>query len=609
METEKEPLQAQVDTDKELLDKIGKQFSAAQTAQKESREDGNFPWSDREDLFRGLYKHPEEKTKSSLSTGELSTIIIDAHYRVMAQLPSGRFYNYNGNPGANLAMNLLMEHWVLPNANTGGSVLLKHRQTCLYSSIFPYSLTYVDWRVKAADKDYGYTGPDPIPVHPNRFYPQPGKSTIQDMDYCFIDTEVSKEWLTERGKAEVDGVKVWKNVDKVLENHKDDEGVGTPEVDRSNGEKGKKKTGITLRHQFLKDGTWRVYAPFEDNKGELLVNEKEYYTAIPVFLNSQLPLIDTLEGYNTMERGQQTQKSMDSVVRMNLEGYAISINPPVMVDPKRLSYSSVIMQAGATWMGEMGSAQVMNVNPNAMATFQGTYGTLKGNLLSLGAQQDTSVSKTVDTGMGKTPEAIRAQGDKMGVRDTGMIFMMEQYIEQLYTFMADMIVHKGIEDYTFNLFGGALKKIQDQYPEEDLKEFLNGSQVSIPLSKIKGNYRYEIEVGSTSFKKDDTGQQLLSFIEIYNKYPGIAEDFAAAGQKFNQGEAFKRAFIDSGVQDADKIIVTQESPESLPEMGSEGSTLDNQSDMQQPMAPPEELMQAPVEATEAPMEQTLPVMP
>jgi hypothetical protein len=63
-------------------------------------------------------------------------------------------------------------------------------------------------------------------------------------------------------------------------------------------------------------------------------------------------------------------------------------------------------------------------------------------------------------------------------------------------------------------------------------------------------------------------------VELYAKYPQIQQDLAERGQKINFGEAFKRVVIDEGITDADKIIVTNNNPESVEGVGDEGSTVD-----------------------------------
>ena len=82
-----------------------------------------------------------------------------------------------------------------------------------------------------------------------------------------------------------------------------------------------------------------------------------------------------------------------------------------------------------------------------------------------------------------------------------------------------------------------------------------------------------MDEGSTLVKKDDTTVKLLEFVKVYNQFPEIKMDLQMRGQRFDQGEAFKRAVTDMGIQDAEKIIVTEESPESLEGIGAEGATV------------------------------------
>jgi len=556
--------------EKSLLDEISEQYSKADTAHKEIR-DGEFNWNDREDLFFGRYKNPGEKTKSVLSTGELTTLAIDGSCRVMAQLPTGRFYNFNGLTGSNMLMNLLFEHYVVPNAVSGGPLLLKHRMVDMYSRVFPYIPVYIEWKV--TDK---YVGPDMVVIHPRRFRPQPGKTAIEDMDWCFVDTEVSKAWLESRKKADPKQ-NVWKNIDEVIKLA--GEGQGTPEDERSTKERGKTKTGITLRHRFSSNGDWAVYAPFEKND-KLLVDEKKYYPCIPISLKLQYPRMDQLASLTDFDRGEMTQKSIDSLFRMYLDGVDISMNPPAKMDPEQVVLSSIVRQPKAKWFvknGNMSAIEMQNVNPQGLSTFQSTYQILKGNLFSLGASGDTSVAASVDPGLGKTPEALKQQGERQGARDAWDTFMMEQFIERTYTIMADMIAMKGVKPFAFKLLGNSIQRIKEEYPNEDFGKLLGSGfekgSVTVKNENVKGSYRFVIDSGSMAVRKDDTGQKLMALLKLYSENPQIQKDLAARGQRIDFGEAFKRIIVDQGIMDSDKIIITEQDPESVEGIGDEGATV------------------------------------
>lgn len=554
----------QATNDQALLDELQEQYGPAETAHVEIRDQG-FNWDERENLFFGRYKDPREKTKSVFSTGELTTLAIDGACRVMAQLPTGRFYNYNGKTGENMLMNLLFEHYVAPNANTGGPLLLKHRMVDMYSRVFPYVLVFIDWKVSKT-----YVGPDPIIIHPRRFRPQPGKVSIEEMDYCFVDTPVSKAWLKKRNK------KFWRNVNEVIKAY--GEGEGVPEEDRSPDERGRTEKGITIRHRFMSDGRWTVYCP---GASFVMVDEKDYFPGIPIALKLQYPRMDQLAGFTDFDRGEGNQKALDSLTRMELDGLGMIIDPPLKMDPDQVVLSSIVRQPKAKWFvknGAMNAIDQQNINAQGFNVFQGMYTTLKANLMSLGAATDTSVSTEVDPTFGKTPQALKMQGAREGARDAWDAYMMEQFIEREYTICADMLAKKGVKEFAFQLLGDSIEKIKEAYPTLDIEKFKTGEdgQLSISPEEIRGEYRFVIDNGSTKLKQDDTGAKLLSMLEIYAKYPQIQKDMKANGQKVNFGEAFKRMVIDSNVADWEKIVVNQQNPESVSGVGDEGATANPQ---------------------------------
>ncbi len=576
-------------------DKVEKQFTTAETAHKEVRDNSDFPWTERDSLFRGKYKNPQEPTKSIYSTGELTNLAIDSTCRVMAQMPSGRFQNFNGKTGANMLMNLLFEHYVIPNATSGGPLLLKKRLVNLWSNVFPGVPVFIDWIV---DKKRGYIGPDMILLHPRRFRPQPGKIAIEDMDYCFIDTDVSREWLESRNKE------YWKNIDEVINEYdKEDEGSGTPEEDRSPNEKGKTKTGITIRHKLSSNGDWLV---FDVASKKVLLDEENYFPGIPIAIKRQFPTLDELWSITNFDRGQTGQKSIDTITRLTLDGVDMSINPPATMDPDQVVLSSIVRQPKAKWFvknGAVDAIHMQNVSPQGLSTFQGVYGTLKANLLSQGASSDTSIAKSVDAGFGKTPEALKMQGERQGARDVWDSYMQEIFSTRVYEIMANMIAKKGIKKFAFQLLGTSIQRIKDQYPDSEIDKLVTKDDseiLEIDPEEIRGQYRYIYDSGSTGMKKDDTGDKLIGILKLYSENEQIKEDLARAGKKVDFGEAFKRIVLDQGIQDAEKIIVDAQNPESIEGIGNEGATIQQDNveqepvyeDVQQPVEMPEQqLMQ------------------
>jgi len=556
------------------LDELQQYHAKADASQQEVRTGKNsFPWDEREDLFFGRYKHPEEKTKSILSTGELTTLNIDRACRVMAQLPQGKFYNYNGNPGANMAMNVIFEYYVLPRAIQGGTMLSKLRTIDMYSGVFGTVPAFIDWVV--SDK---YVGPDLRMVHPRRARPQAGKLSLAEMEIFFLDTEVSVSWLESRV-----GLPGWNSeaIKKIIDRHKKDDGEGPDDTERSPEERGKTKSGITIKHCFHSNGDWDIVDPWFT---EFLCQQKGFFCGIPIAVKNQYPRLDSFWAYSDFERGELTQKSIDTVTRLYLDSVEASINPPKIYDPDKVYLAS--LKTKDWYIKQDGRIDTANLNPQGLSTFQSTYQILKANLLSLGATTDTSVSKEVDPGFGRTPEALKQQGERQGARDAWDSYMMKEFIEDSFTKMADLIAKKGVHPYAFQLLDKAIAKIKEQYPDGDYSVFGEAFEygvVNIQPEQLYGQYRYVMDEGSTMMKKDDTGEKLIAILQLYSKNPQIQADLQLRGERVDFGEAFKRILLDQGIQDADRILVQAENPDSLGGVGAEGATVMPEDTMQPPM--------------------------
>jgi hypothetical protein len=532
-------------------------YDEAESAHREVRGRG-FAWDEREEFFYGRYKSSKENTKSVYSTGELQGMVIDSACRVMAQMATGRFTSIADDDIANvIAANLVYHHHILPNANTGGDFFTKNRQVNIYSKVYGTMPAYIDWIV--SDR---YTGPDLVLVHPRRFRPQPGKYAIEDMDHCFVETTVSKRWLEDRAKNPK-AKKIW-NIEGVQESELDNGSLTTEERKATQGKK-----LIVLRHYFNRDGDWIIYNPAGNAE---VVNQKRYFPCIPLIDKQTIPVLDRYWGLGDYERGETPQKSLDTMIRLFLDGWEYSNEPPLIMDPEEVVLSSIVRQPKAKWFvkdGKINAIQPVNVNPRSLEMFQGAYNIIKANLLSLSAQTDTSVSKSVDVGFGKTPEALRQQAQREGSRDAWDRYMQERFLEKAATMMMRIAIHRGMDGVKIRDIQSALGKIKSSYPEKDLSIFQNGV---IRKDYLKGTLRYEVDPGST-MKRDNAGERLIGILSYAEKNPKIEESLAQSGKRINWGEALKRAGIDEGIQDWDKIIVDAKNPESVEGVGDSESTV------------------------------------
>jgi hypothetical protein len=549
-------------TPEALITEAQAEFDECATEMTNVRKGNGFSWDEREELFYGGYFHVNDantRERYMDSTGQLTTLAIDRAARVMAQLPSGRFENLSGDTGKNLLMNLLFDNYVIPNAGKSVPVLQTLRIADLHSDLYTIPI-FVEW----VAGDF-YTGPKFVIVNPRRFYPQAGKESIGDMDHCFIDTYVTKDWLKTRDE------KYFQNT-KEIAAKANDTGPEATEVnahDRLN-----KQSGILIRHRFKANGDWLAWNP--DTK-KVLIHEKKFYPRIPISLKQQYPRIGSIWSFTNFDRGFATQKKIDTMSAAETRAVEMMIDPPYIMDPAAVILSSFKRQPKAKWFvkkGQMDAVKPATIAPQALAAFSESYQISNAILLSMAAATDTAVSAKTDPGFGKSPEALKQQASRLGARDAWDQDAMKMCIEEAFSIAADEIAMKGVDPYSFTMMSDAIDRLKEDYPEENLDEFLNGNTFSVDRERVDGKYRYRMEPGSTIIGQEDTAETILGMLKVYAENEQIAADLAVAGERLDYGAAFKMILREKGSKFADKIIVSKKKdPEATAGIGSDGATV------------------------------------
>ena len=96
-------------------------------------------WEEKEKLLLGTLDDSlsKESAKSQVFDPRLSTVVIERAARVMGQLPAGKPLAVSKDDrGKNILMNLCLEKYVLPNANSQFDYLIKSRMMDVYSLVY-----------------------------------------------------------------------------------------------------------------------------------------------------------------------------------------------------------------------------------------------------------------------------------------------------------------------------------------------------------------------------------------------------------------------------------------------------------------------------------------
>ncbi len=521
-------------------------------------------WSEKEALVLCKLEDSISKNtaKSQVFDPRLLTIISERMFRVMAQLPSGKVQTLTRkNMGKSKLMDLILDKYIVPNATSQHDLLTKNRMMNFYSHVYGSMPALVDWVIRD-----DYVGPDYYMVAPRDFIPQPNKFSLNDCEYVFITNTVSRKWLMDRRGS-------WNGeaLAKVLAQSKG-KGV-SPSTDRQSyaqstwgsdfDESAEDNRQVQLITKYTPD-RWVTFAlDYPDVPALRDIENPHKNGKLPFGVKHSFPLLDRFWGLGEVEKGQSLQLAINSLINLYLDGVKYSIFPPLKIDITKVVQSTIKIEPGAKWVVKgQDAVDTMNVSPQGLTTFQGTYSFMIAALLNQAGTTDTTVSDATDPGMGKTPAAVNFLQGRQNARDAFDRFQTERFLEEVYDRFIDLVATKQEKPIKMDLFDEEIQQIAKTHP--DLLEVLddeNATMIVEPKDIKDTKYKYRIDAGST-YKKDEQQEkmELETKMAMMMQLPGAVEQIQQTGGVFigdnfvDFGEMFKRSIITGGIQDWDKIV-------------------------------------------------------
>ena len=522
-------------------------------------------WDNVEELFHNqVNDRVSANTKSNVFDPKLSTLALERSYRVMAQLQTGKVRGISKNDiGDATLKNLILEKYVIPNANAQFDFLTKMRMVDMYSNIYGNFFSLVDWDIKPN----GYIGPDVWLLNIRDVFPQVGAVSLDDSDYVIIRTWKPLSYFENLKKQ--DG---YKNLTEIINKLKSK--TGSKDV-RTSDELSKREEVEYPRTAPAKNkGYFEVLTRFErDRWVDLCVDaDLEFRDQknpqedddFPVKCKYSIPLLDDFMGMGDLERGATMQRTINSVWNLYLDGVAMSIFPPVLINKDNIaSPSSLKYEKAAKWLVRNqinNSVSPITVTPRGIAEFNNVYQVATAALLNMFGSTDTNTTAQTDPGFGKTPQALQMQLQRENTRDNADRFFMEQYVTSIMKKFCNLLSKKQTTAIKIRLFEPEIEELARSYPE--IVDSYDQKSGNLSVKKGSGSelYDYEIVSGST-YAVDQKSQQqnlgnLLTMFQQSQTPQGnlLVEQLRADGYEFNFGELMKRIISNSGIQDWDKIL-------------------------------------------------------
>jgi hypothetical protein len=560
-------------------------------------------WTEYEKLFHNeLFDSQSQSTKSQVFDPKLATMVLEREARVMSQLPTGKVRSISKNDrfGEKL-MNLTLDKYVNPNANSQFDLLTKYRLVDRYSNVYGNYFAFVDWVV---NKD-GYIGPDLFLLNIRDVFPQPGAISIEDSDYIIIRTWQPLSYFESLKKN-----KEFKNISEVIVALKDKSPV------KNSQDKDSREDNEFPSTQSVKSkGFYEVLSMYEKDKwtdyvtdADLVIREIDNphdNGELPVVCKYSIPLLTDFFGMGDFERGKSMQYTLNSLWNLYLDGVKVSIFPPTLINKDYISdLSSIKWSAAAKWLvkgngGISQAAQPLNLSPQGQNTFNNVYQIVTSSMLNMMGTTDTSISAQVDPGFGKTPEALKQQGARENSRDNVDRFYMERFLTSVNKKFVNLLSKKLPNSVAIRMFSDEIEELKGQFPEMEGMYDDKTGKLNIGKKSIGSVlYDYEIVSGSTyALDQKEQQQNLMMLLELFTKNPAIAESFKAEGKNIKISEIVNRILINSGIQDYEKIIedMTQNPDAMMQEQmnqfmqamnGQNVNAIPAQPGMQQPMQQP-----------------------
>jgi hypothetical protein len=554
--------------DVELRSSLTKEYKTAQDAIRYFSLD----WDEFENLFF-VQGRTADNTRQRLSDGTLSQIVTERAGRVMAQMPTGTVHALGlQNQGKGLLMDLVLEKYIMPNADEQYDLETKLFLWDAYSNTYGTMAMCYDW----TDEE-NYTGPTCWLVPMRNFFPQQGRLSVRNCDFVFISTFQPRNWLHSLVDEDVEDYDL-DAIQEILDESKNGKTLPAARLDylRVNPMFEYRRrapftdTGdieVVTKYESGKNGRWIDFCPDFGNRVIRNIPNPHKNGKIPVVLKYAMPTLDSIMGLGDMERGRYIQYAIDTVDNLMIDGIKLRTYPPIKVVNGNVVMPTLRFQPGAKWLvsnpNDVSHHQFPDVDNNNNALLSA----LKGAMNNVtGTSQTTSSAESSSAATGKTPTAINKAGQSESTRDAIDAKLMSKAVQELFGNMINLIndvEHSNpIELYCF---GDEIAQIAADYP--DIKDAVKVSKdgktvkVTIKPSRIKNEKGYQYKVDPmSSMEQDDAKahQQLTEVLQSTIENPEALQVLqtvmAQSGKTIDVAELWTEWIKTGGLRDWKKIV-------------------------------------------------------
>lgn len=504
-----------------------------------------------------VYDDVSRATSNGITDGSTTTIYLERSARVVGQVASG-YIEAAGkqDTGKAMFMDILLQKWVLPNANSQMPFLEKIRNWQFGSSVYNNMPMHYDWVVSPS----GYIGPDCWLWNPRNAIPQAGYTNVDEMDHYTLIAEVGPQYMEDLLDEDddegwdKDEIRQYLDVFKNNKKELDDKRSSFIRRERTNG--AENKIFLATRYESGDKGRWITFLP--DYGFTILRNIPNPHKngRIPIITKPCIPWFDSYYGIGDFQRSKPIQFAKDGLTNFYFMGIKRNLYPRTIINGNGVQKHTISQDPGSVIVETIpNSVRTEQTSTAGLSTYEAASTQMQGALLNLAGTTDTAANKesTFDPGFGKTPQALQMLQARESTRDNQDRFYLESRLEVLIDRMLGLIPVMATEPMKVTLFSDELQEIVEsgyddvleiikegkttKKPTKDVFLNVNESEETAELvinpKALKGvEYRFNIKRGSTKKVEDaELAGDIENMLAVVSKFANELGRIAETEQK------------------------------------------------------------------------------
>lgn len=578
-------------------------------------EDWQKPFNEYERLANNRLSANLSKNMPKVNDGSLAASLLETPMQVLPFMQSGKFTpTKKKDAWLGEIANIIWKTRIVPNANTQATFFDKE-QMALYRALKYGAQPRYNFFVSTET----YTGSDWSLPYIKNVKLEPGKYSVDDSDYVFLDVYYTK-------------LQIKKIIDQIKQDNK---------VAKSAGEKSDTSWNLEAL-QKLADAalTAKEFEEQNINERDKAVNASGIKTTIcfnrgikaPFYMFSKhldsdeilrewdnpdptgdLPITmqycyETLEspyGIGRVELAGPTQNVLDFMTQSHVLATQVGIQPPMKFigNAESANLNSIIFAPNALWLpGANNDVVPVQTATSVYSQFANNFGLYKSQLQNLQGRTDASVSATSgNPEFSKTPAGVKFQQDRTNSQDN--------YLRNKADTASAKMATKMMNTHLANMQGADILDIAeedrerleksgyfDDKPETDIPSV---NDVEILYDEIRDTFKFEFDPRPEADEAEKARWQEL--LDIITSNPNAIPMIEQSGYQLDLGEMVKKIIAASGADGWDKVLIKIDPEQEAMATGEQGATDPNmiQMIMEQYGADEETAMRAAQQATMA----------